>query len=745
MLKECLDYVLKKAKKPMDLDKIYERVELYLKSRDSNYTLSKKDREVLYNLLSIGVEEYEYIKDDLGRYCSLMKSRYRKGIFRGNRKGEGYITSISSYTNKDGEEIVLEDKITINKDNLSGAIDGDFVLVDKGSNGVKPRVVKVIDRNLDNIVGEIYRVGKSYFVKPIDKRKQFLTIALEGAHIEGQRVSVKLKQKTSDNFYIGEVSRVFSHKDDPDDDILWEAFKCGIDDQFSNESLDQVKHIPMEVRDIDKVHRADLTNWEIFTIDGVDTKDIDDAISLRKLKNGNYLLGVHIADVSYYVKEGSPLDKDAFKRGNSNYLVGKVIPMLPHELSNGICSLNPDVERLAFSCIMEIDSLGYVIRHSIMPSVIKSCLKMNYGTVNTILKGGEVPSEYEEHTDTLKMMNKLALILRRNRINNGAVEFLRPEVKLVYDENKEIVDFSIRKQDLAENLIEEFMLICNETVDKHLVERGFPCLHRVHDKPNKERLDAFFELLACINIPYKKYSSNECLESTKALQELADYISKTGRISNMLSSNLIKCMSRAKYSPINIGHRGLAKDCYCHYTSPIRRYADLTIHRLLKDSSSGVKINKNAHKWNVKLPEIGLQVSKMEKIADEAEMATMQMKCAEYMEKHIGEEFEGTVIGLSDHGLHVELDNMVEGKVRPKNMEGDYVYNPTTYTLLSLDSGESFSIGDRLKVKVIYANKYDKIIDFSIVEKIDEVEIIDSFDSNRYVKTKAIIDRIHKK
>ncbi|MBR2828633.1 MAG: VacB/RNase II family 3'-5' exoribonuclease [Bacilli bacterium] len=748
-MKEILDIVLKRAKKPLDLDGIYSRVEECLKEKNSSFFLKKEDKEEIFNLLKTGVLDYEYIKYDNLKYQLLQKSRFRKGVFHGNRNGEGYLSSISSYTNSLGEEVFEEEKISISKDQLNGAIDGDLILVDKGGNGVKPKVIKIIDRNLDNIVGEIYRVGNSYFVKPVDKRKQFLTIALVGTYIEGTRVSVKLNEKTSDNFYIGEVSRVFNHKDDPDDDVLWEAFKCGIDDQFSNESLEQVKDIPMEVRDIDKVHRADFTNWEIFTIDGVDTKDIDDAVSLKKLKNGNYLLGVHIADVSYYVPENSPLDRDAFKRGNSNYLLGKVIPMLPHELSNGICSLNPNVERLALSCIMEIDPKGIVVRHSIMPSVIKSSLKMDYNHVNSILKEKEIPEEYKEFAPTLKMMNHLALLLRKNRIQNGAVEFLRPEVKLVFDEDKQVVDFSLRKQDLAENLIEEFMLICNETVDKHLTNRGFPCLHRVHDKPNKERMDAYFELLSCINMPYKKYNSSECCESTRALQELAEYIRSTGRVSNMLSSNLIKCMSRARYSPINIGHRGLAKDYYCHYTSPIRRYADLTIHRLIKDSSSGVNSMKKAHNWNIKLGEIGLQVSKMEKIADEAEISTMQMKCAEYMEKHIGEEFLGTVVGISDHGLHVELDNMVEGRVRVKNMDGEFVYNPTTYTLLSLDHDVHYSIGDRLKVKVESASKYDKTIDFSILEKIDEVEIIDSFDSNRYVKNNAILSKIirqsHKK
>ena len=746
-MKKYIDLVFKKEKKPISKDKLYNRVESLIQKDDNSFLLSLKDKKIIDSILDKGIKKYDYYKTPNGKYTSLLKTSFRKGRFHGNRGGDGFVIAIVSYIDREGNQIVREDKYSVEKDSCNGAIDGDVVLIDTGGNGIKPKVEKVLERNLENIVGEVIRIGSSYFVKPIDKKKQFLTIALEGEAIEGQRVSVLLKKQNGANFYIGEITRVFSHKDDPDEDVLWEVFKCGIDDSFSQGSLSQVKEIPQNVRDIDKIGREDLTDWEIFTIDGEDTKDIDDALSCRRLENGNYEVGVHIADVSYYVPAGSPLDKDAYKRGTSNYLVGKVIPMLPHELSNGICSLNPNVERLAMSCIMEVTPDGKVINYRISPTVIRSQLKMTYSDVNKLLKTDVVPEGYEMHADTLKMLNGLALTLRKNRLNDGAIEFERPELKLIFDDNGMIKDFSLRNQDLGENLIEEFMLLANETVDKALSDLGYPCSHRVHDRPNKERLDDYLKMLAAINLPYTKYDLEELCFNPYALQDLSSHIRDTGHISNMLMINMVRCMSRAKYSPNNIGHCGLAKQNYCHFTSPIRRYPDLTVHRILKDcylNSDQKDSDKNAKKWNVSLPDICEQSSKMEKISDDAEYQTLAMKCSEYMAKHIGETFEGTIIGLNDHGIQVQLDNMVEGKVRPKNLSGDYAYNANTYTLISLDGKDNYYIGDRLLVRVKSASKAEKSIDFEIVEKIKENHISDISNSNQYVKTKAKNQRFYR-
>lgn len=743
-LKKYVDLVLLKTKKAIDNLKIYEKVtQLILKENPDFSGLSLDDKNEIKKIIDMGCSNVEYYKTPNDKYISIKKTSFLKGSFYGNRNGDGHVTVTSSYEDRDGKQHVNYTSYEIPLADIGGAIDGDVVLIDtatKCSNTAK--VVKVLERKLESIVGEVYRVGGSYFVSPIDKKKKSLTIALDGEAIEGERVSVELIQKSGDNFYVGKINRVFNHKDDPDEDILWEAFKCGIDDQFSKESLEQLEHIPNTVLDIDKVGRSDLTSWDIVTIDGEDTKDIDDALSIKVLDNGNYLVGVHIADVSYYVPKNSALDKDAFRKGTSNYLAGKVIPQFPHKLSNGICSLNPLVERLALSCIMEVNGEGKVVRYDIMPTVIKSRLKMTYTKVNDILKYNKVDPEYEKYEGMLKTLNKLALILRRNRFKEGAIEFDRPEVKLEFDSLGNVSGFGLRIQDLGENLIEEFMLLANEVVDTHLSKHGFPCLHRIHDKPNEDRLIEYFNLLSAVNFPFNKYDAFDCANKPKALQELAAYVKETGRLSNVLTTNLIRCMSRAKYSPNNIGHSGLAKEYYCHFTSPIRRYPDLCVHRIIKDCCfDSLNARRNAKRWEVELPEIGEHSSKMEKIADEAEQQTFYMRCSEYMKQFVGDEFEGTIIGLSSNGIQVQLDNMIEGKVKLKNMIGDYVYNPETYTLVSLDNRENYYIGDRLLLKLVDANKENKTIDFKVEKKLEENFIKGSEVSNRDIKIKTKMDK----
>lgn len=731
-MEEQLQKVLKKAKKPISFEDIVSKMDIH----------TKEEEEQLRILLKNKLKDYSVIKTGKNNYALITKTSFKKGRFYGNRRGDGEVVVTTSYTDRDDKLVTLEERYPIDRGHTNGAIDGDVVLInsylkDKKGN-LAGSVEKIIERNLDAIMGEVYRMGDSYFVRPVDKKKANLTIALEGEAIEGQRVAISLQEQTNDNFYIGKIERTFDHKDDPDEDILWEAFKCGIDDQFSPESMEQVKYLPTSVSDLDKIGRMDLTEWEIFTIDGEDTKDIDDAISCKRLDNGNFLLGVHIADVTHYVPENSPLDKDAFRKGTSAYLAGKVIPMLPHELSNGICSLNPNVLRLGLSCIMEIDQEGNVLHRNVCESVIKSKMKMSYTEVNKILRSDIISPEYADYSDTLKEMNNLARLLRGKRIGEGALEFDRPELNVCLDDNGKVTGFSIRKQDLGENLIEEFMLIANETVDKLLCDIGAPCLHRVHDIPSEERLGKYLELLEAVGYPYDKYDVDDLCHYPKALQDLTEFVKNTGKISDMLSTNLVRCMSRAKYSPINIGHNGLAKENYCHFTAPIRRYPDMTIHRIVKDCWLNKENSaRNRKKWELQLPEIAVHSSQMERAADEAEMQTLNMRCAEYMNKHMGEDFSGTIIGLSDNGIQVQLDNYIEGRVRLRNLVGDYVYNPDTYTLVSLDGRENYYIGDRLSLKVKDANKVTKTIDFKVNGKIDENKTINSNERNQYVKIKA--------
>ena len=730
--------VLKKEKKPISFDKLCLKVQNLIRKEDESYILTDKDIDDIKKFLINGIKNYKYYETPSGNYVLMSKTSFRKGKFYADKNGNGKVKTISSYIDKNGDKQVVEEQYIVANGSANGAIDGDIVLVDTGGKNGEPKVDKIINRHLESVVGEVYRIGSSYFLKPLDKKKQDLQIALSGEAIEGQRVSVNLIKQTADNFYIGEVTRVFNHKDDPDEDILWEAFKYGIDDEFSKDSWNQVKNIPTKVRDSDRIGREDLTNLEIFTIDGADTKDMDDALSCEILPNGNYLVGVHIADVSHYVPEDSPLDLDARRKGTSNYLGGKVIPMLPHELSNGICSLNPYVERCALSCIMEVTPEGKVVKSRITPSIINSSLKMTYDKVNDILKYNIIDPQYEEHVDTLRNLNKLALVLRKKRIKNGAIEFNRPELKVVLDENGKVSGFSKREQDLGENLIEEFMLLANETVDKFAVDNGFPCLHRIHDKPNAEKLNDYLFFLSAINYPFKVGMMGENItEDKKLMQELVEHANKADKLSMLLTVELIKCNSRAKYSPHNIGHYGLAKENYCHFTSPIRRYPDLTVHRIVKDILNGDK--KKINKWKEKLPEIGAWSSKMEKNADDAENAVLRMRCAEYMSNHIGDEYECTITGISDRGISVELDNMIEGFVRIKDLKGSYVYSPESYSLVSLDGFENYFVGDRLKVNVLAASKEEKKINFGVVEKIKENKIANSTEINRDVKIKSKI------
>ena len=736
-MKKYLDLVLRKEKKPISFDKILEKIQK-IKDEENTGLLTDVEVQEIQEYLNKGVESYDIYKTPSNNYTLLSKTTFRKGRFYGDKAGNGRVSVTTSYVDKMGHMVVMEDKYSVLKENANGAIDGDFVLIDLGGDSKsKPRVEKILDRKLEYIPGEVYRVGNSYFVKPIDKRKQGITIYLEKDAIEGQRVAVSLKQQTSNDFYIGEVVRVFNHKDDPNEDILWEAFKHGVDNDFSEAALFQLEDIPTEVRDIDRIGREDLTDWEIFTIDGVDTKDMDDAVSCTINEKGNYVLGVHITDIASIVPEDSPLDREAFRKGNSFYLGGTVLPMFPHKISNGIGSLNPYVDRMTISCIMEINPEGEVVNHRISPTIIHSKLKMSYDKVNSILKDGVVDPEYTEFVDTLKNMQKLSLILRKKRLLEGSSEFNRPELKVYRDRDNKELKLNIRVQDIGENLIEEFMLAANRVVDKDLCDKGFPFVHRVHGTPNVERILEFLKLLNAINLPFDA-SPEELASDKKKYQKLVEHISTSGRLSDLLSTEAIKCMSRAKYSPENTGHYGLATDYYCHFTSPVRRDADLTNQRIIWDCLFDKNnASQNATKWQQKTPEIAEQTSHQERVADDTEKAVLRMLCAEYMEKHIGEEFDATVISVSGDCIVVQLDNSMEGTIRVRDLEGRYVYSPDSYSLVSLSEKENYYLGDRLHLRLKNASKETKKIDFEILYKISETEINNSDEIHAVVKQKA--------
>ncbi len=719
-MREYVEYVLKKAKKPLSLDRIFEKIEIMA---EDILELSNDQKAEIINILENGCNNYDFYKTPNGNYTLFSKTSFVVGRFHGKRDGGGKIFVTRSYTDKEGNLVVKDEEIGVSSENNKCAINDDIVLADCPKNG-PAKVVEVLERKLSYVPGEVYREGTQYFLRPTDKKKSNITISLGSNAIEGAKVAVSLVEQTAPNYYIGEVVRTFGHKDDPDEDIYWEAFKAGINTEFSEESYKQLENIRQEVTPEDKDGREDLTGEEIFTIDGIDTKDMDDAIGLKINSRGNCELSVNITDIATLIPEGSPLDKDAFSKCNSYYLGGKVFPMFPHEISNGIGSLNEGVERLTISVIMEFNPKGERVGYRIVPSVIKSRKKMNYDKVNEILKTGIVDPEYKQFEKTLHNMNILALALRKKRILNGATEFNRPEPKLKYDEDGDVIALGVRTQDVAENLIEEFMLAANECVDTELSKRGLPCVHRVHDSPNEEKIQELLILLDAVNLPYTRYDAEELATNKKAFQDLVKHISGRGSLSNFLMVKAISCMSRAKYSGQNIGHYGLSKTNYCHFTSPVRRYADLTVQRILWDcvfEKDPKKVTKNALKWKKKLPDICAQTSYYERVANDCEEDVYRMQSAGYMEHEIGTEFEGTVIGVSSSGLTIELDDyLVEGYVSVKDLKGDYEYYEDSYCLSSLDGQQNYYIGDKLKLKVSAASKSAHTINFGVVEKIME-------------------------
>ena len=696
---EEVERYLSKMKKPTSLERILEKVSL----------LGDYDLEKVKELIDNKTKTYELIVTESGKYIPIKKTSFRVGIYHEFRDGNGKVNS-------------GENEYYISSENSTKVIDGDLVLVDTNNINSKNksyRIQKILERNVEGILGEIKKIGDNYFVVPALENKRKLTIVLDGDdYIEGEKVIVDCVEKRSDNFYVGSIKKSIGHRDDPGVDILIEAYKYNITNDIEEDALKELDDIPSCVLDIDKIGRMDFTDKEIFTIDGKDAKDLDDAVSLEKLENGNYLLGVYIADVAHYVKKDSLLDLRARNKGTSSYLANTVIPMLPHKLSNGICSLNPNVERLALSCVMEFNSKGERVNYNIYEAVIKSNLKMSYDKVNDILENGIVDADYEKHVNTLKIMEELSNILYQRRINRGAIELDKPELKLIIDENGKVVDFNKRKQQTGESIIEEFMLITNETIAEDMFKHEYPLIFRNHEEPKEEKLLEYLDLLKSLG-----YDCNFKLNDSKLGQKLADFIKEDKTLSDTLKTRLLKSFRRAFYSTEDIGHYGLASNYYCHFTSPIRRYPDTTNHRLVKDFYfSDEDKEKLKIKWKNQLEEIAKTASVRERQADECERKVLLMKCAEYMEEHIGEEFTGTVVDIYHDGMQIELDNMIEGRVRLKDLKGKYICNPLTQSFISLDHQEDYYLGDRLNLKVSYASKEKKEIDFEVVNKIFENE-----------------------
>ncbi len=656
-------------------------------------------------------DSYEIYRSNKNRYMLLENSNLRKGILRMNKKGFGFV-EVS------GEE----EDIFVAPDNINKALNNDTVIVEilNKNSGEKRegRIVKTLERDLSTIVGEIYFKKDKGYIIPDDKKLDIqLEIDRDKSHgaVDGHKVAVKILRNITRNRYKGEVVRIIGHKNDPGVDILSIVCKYEINDTFPEEVIEELDSIPEEVREQDKKGRKDLTDVTIFTIDGDDTKDIDDAISIEKLKNGNYKLGVHIADVSYYVKEGSPLDKEAMDRGTSVYLVDRVIPMLPHKLSNGICSLNPGVERLAISCVMEIDNNGKTVDYEIFPSIIKSRLQMTYKKVNQVIEKNEIPEGYEPFVNDLKLMDELSQIIRRAKINRGYIDFDVDEAKIIVDENCHPTDIVLRNRGRGENLIEDFMIQANECVATHIFYMDLPFIYRVHEYPKEEKIRDFISFIQSLGYTVK-FNTKDI--SPKAIQNLINQL-KDKKEFKVLSSLLLRNMQKAIYLPQNLGHYGLASKCYTHFTSPIRRYPDTTVHRLLRtylfnDDMSNQTINK----WQEKLIYIAENSSFKERESVECEREVEDMKMAEYMEDHIGEEYKGIISGVTNFGMFIQLDNLVEGLIHVNDMKDYFSFDEVTQSLIGERTKEKFTLGDEVLIKVKAASKEAKTIDFELVKRL---------------------------
>ena len=669
------------------------------------------------------VEWFRHIIDELeseGKIFRTNKNRYGvpermnlvTGRLQGHERGFGFVVQ---------EEEDRQD-IFVPADGMNGAMHNDTVVVrvnkrtatDKRAEG---EVIKIVHRANKTVVGTFESSRNFGFVTP-DDRKISGDIFIPKDEFNGAKTGQKVvaalekwpeKRRNAE----GRVIEILGNQDEPGTDILAVLKSYNLSEEFPADVLEQAEAISDTVTPEMIRGRRDLRPLKMVTIDSEDARDLDDAVSLEMLSNGNYRLGVHIADVSHYVKDGTPLDREALKRGTSVYLVDRVIPMLPKKLSNGICSLNPQVDRLAFSVMMEIDASGKVIDHEIFESVININERMTYNNVYKILQG-ESPDLMERYADFIedfRAMEKLALILRNKRMHRGAIDFDFQEAKIVLDDKGKPVEIKRYELTIANKIIEEFMLICNETVAEHFFWTNTPFVYRIHEEPDADKMESFADFVH--NLGYHLKGVNKV--HPKALQDLLEKVKGT-REEHIISTIMLRSLQKARYSHQNSGHFGLAAKFYSHFTSPIRRYPDLIIHRIMKEYLTG-RMNDSRESYYVEsLPETARHCSERERAADEAERETEDLKKAEFMKQHEGGVFKGVVANVTSFGMFIELENTIEGLVRMSSMEDDYyIYDDKHYCLIGERTRKTYRIGDSVTIMVTRADVAARQIDFILV------------------------------
>jgi ribonuclease R len=644
-----------------------------------------------------------------------MEKEIYTGKFIANAKGFGFV-----------EVEDLETDIFIGEMDVKGAMHGDTVEVRirtyRGGKRPEGVIVKVLERGVTEVVGTFQR-RKNFGFVVCDNQKilQDIFIPLEAMNgaVDGQKVVAELtayaeKGKKPE----GKIKEVLGFLEIPGTDILCIAKEYQLPLGFSEKQLNQADRIAKPVSEADMFGRMDLRDTVMVTIDGEDAKDLDDAVSMEKVGE-LYRLGVHIADVANYVQESSALDKEALKRGTSVYLVDRVIPMLPKALSNGICSLNAGEDRLALSCIMDVDEKGNVVNHTIAETVIHVNERMTYTSVKKILEDKDEAEreKYKELVPMFEMMAYVANILREKRSRRGSIDFDFPETKVKLNALGQAVDILPYDRNTATKLIEDFMLLANETVAEHFFWQELPFVYRTHEKPDPEKMTKLGIFIRNFGY-YFKAGNGEV--HPKELQKLLEKISGT-KEEALLSRLTLRSMQRAAYTTECSGHFGLAAQYYCHFTSPIRRYPDLQIHRIIKDSLRGRLNERKLSHYGKILPEVALHSSKMERRADEAERETVKLKKAEYMKEHLGEIYEGVISGVTNYGIYVELDNTVEGIVHVNSMKNDYYYfDEIHYELVGQDSGVKYKLGERVLIQVKRVDMASKTIDFRLIDREDD-------------------------
>ena len=673
------------------------------------FKIDKKDQKEFFKALEGMEKEGSILKARNDRYGLLNNEYLAVGILEGNEKGFGFVIS----KERPGEDVFVA------AENMNSAMHGDKVVVNilkrrESSKKQEGEIIRILERANETVIGTYEGNGNFGFVIPDNHKLSYDIFIPKAASMnakDGHKVIVELTRWPEPRRNPeGNVVEVLGYPWEKGTDILSIVRMFNLPSIFPQDTLKEAQAVSNRIPDDEISRRRDLRQLKTFTIDGADAKDLDDAISIERLDDNNYRLGVHIADVSHYVKEGTPLDKEALNRGNSVYLLDRVIPMLPHELSNGICSLNPNEDRLTMSVIMDIDKKGKVYAHEIFESVIKSAARLVYDDVSDLLEGKTSPDEKLANVaDEIFIMKELMDILRARRERRGSIDFDFPESYIELDENGKPIDVRKLERRVANKLIEEFMLVCNETVAERYFWAQIPFLYRIHEDPNPEKVADFLRFIHNFGYAIRGKELHP-----KDFQRLTDEI-KGKKEEPVISTLLLRTMQKAVYSSEPGKHFGLAAQYYSHFTSPIRRYPDLQIHRIIKESLRGSLSSKRLEHLEGLLPEVADHTSMTERKAEEAEREVDDLKKAQYMAERIGEEYDGIVSSVTSFGIFVQLENTIEGLVHFSNMEDDfYFFDEDNYLIVGERTKKTFRLGDEVRIKVIGADIGKKNIDFAI-------------------------------